>query len=64
MVFSDHLIYNVNTDAKQNEPTCKGLDLKVHNVFLNASDEKCVSLAVGTSKDSMLIALKHTIIKG
>ena len=64
MIFSDHLSHNVNTDAKQNEPTCKGFDLKVHDIFLNASSEKCVSLANETSKDPVLITLKHMIIKG
>ena len=64
MIFSDHLSCNVNTDAKQNEPTCKGLDLKVHDVFLNASREKCVSLANEMSKDPVLITLKHMIIEG
>ena len=43
MIFSDHLSHNVPKE-KSNEPTCKGLDLKVHDVFLNASKEKCVSL--------------------
>ena len=65
MIFSDHLSCNVNTDTeKSKEPTCEGLDLKVHDVFLNANSEKCVSLANETSKDPVLIALKHMIIKG
>ena len=63
MIFSNHLSHNENTE-KSNEPTCKGLDLKIHNVYLNASNEKCISLATETSKDSVLVSLKHTIIKG
>lgn len=35
MIFSDHLSRNINSDTKPNEPTCKGLDLKIHDVFLN-----------------------------
>ena len=34
------------------------------DIFLNASSEKCVSLANETSKDPVLITLKHMIIKG
>ena len=64
MIFSDHLSCNVNTSATANEPTCEGLDLKIHDVFLNASGEKCNSLENETSKDPVLIALKHMIIKG
>ena len=65
MIFSDHLSCNVNTDTgKSKGQTCESLHLKVHDVFLNASSEKCVSLAVETSKDPVLIALKHMIIKG
>lgn len=64
MIFSNHLSRNVNIETKPNEPTCKGLDLKVHNVFLNASGVKCGSLANETAKDSVLTALKHIIIKG
>ena len=63
MIFSDHLSHNVTSD-KSELPTCEGLDLKIHNVFLNASDEKCLSLAAETDKDPMMQALKHQIIKG
>ena len=62
MIFSVHLSCNVSVE-KSNEPTCMGLDPKIHNVFLNASSEKCVSLADEMSKDPVLIALK-SIIKG
>ena len=45
--------------------TChdSGLDLKIHDVYLNASNDKCLSLATETSKDPMMQALKHQIIK-
>ena len=50
MVFSDHLSRNVPND-KSIEPTCQGLDMKIHGVYLNASNEKCISLATETAKD-------------
>ena len=63
-IFSDHLSRNVDTNAdKPKELTCKGLDLKIHDVFLNTSDEKCLSLAAETGKDPVMQALKHQIIK-
>ena len=37
--------------------------MKIHDVYLNASDDKCLSLATQTSKDPMMQALKHQIIK-
>ena len=64
MIFSDHLSFNVTAGDSSNKPTCEGLDLKIHNVYLNASDDKCLSLATETSKDPMMQALKHQIIKG
>ena len=64
VIFSDNLSRNVNVETKQNELTCKGLELNVHDVFLNASGEKCFSLASETSKHPVLIPLKHMIIKG
>ena len=63
MVFADHLSRNVATEKSQ-EPTCKGLDLKVEDIYLNASDEKYLSLAKETGKDEILVALKSQIIKG
>ena len=63
MIFSDHLSHNVTTE-KSVKPTCKGLDLKIHDVFLNVSGEKCDSLAKETSKDPVLNALKYTVIEG
>ena len=64
MVFSDHLSRNVGTSQKQIEPICKGLDLKIQDVYLNASNDKCLSLATETDRDEILVALKAQIIKG
>ena len=65
MIFSDHLSRNVDTNTeKTNEPTCKGLNLKIHDVYLNTSSKKCVSLAAETPKDSVLMTLNNQIIKG
>ena len=64
MIFSDHLSCNIVTGDSSNKPTCEGLDLKIHNVYLKASDDKCLSLAVEMDKDPMMQALKHQIIKG
>ena len=63
MVFADHLSRNIAC-KESNEPTCKGLDLKVENVYLCASEDKCLSLARVTNKDEIIIALKEIIIKG
>ena len=36
MIFSVHLSSNIDTNAdKPKEPTCEGLDLKIHDVYLN-----------------------------
>ena len=65
MIFSDHLSRNVDINAKKtNEPTCKGLDLKIHDVYLNVNSDKCVSLAAEMSRDETLAMLKNQIIKG
>ena len=49
MVFSNHLSRNIRLDEERPiEPICKGLDLKVQDFYLNASDEKCLSLASET----------------
>ena len=65
MIFSDHLSHSVDINTeKSNKPTCKGLELKVHDVFLNASSEKCISMAMEMSNDSVLVSLKQMIIKG
>ena len=44
MVFADHLSHNVSQEESE-VPTCSGLDLKIKDVYLNASDERCISLA-------------------
>ena len=63
MIFADHLSRNIG--AKQSvDPTCKGLDLKIQDIYLNTSNERCLSLAKETDKDETLIALKNVIIKG
>ena len=64
MIFSDHLSHNIIAGNSSNKPTCEGLDLKIHNVYLNASDDKCLSWAAERDKDPMMQALKHQIIKG
>ena len=63
MIFADHLSRNIG--AKQSDdPTCKGLDLKIQDIYINTSNERCMSLAKETDKDETLIALKNVIIKG
>ena len=64
MIFSDHLSHNVIAGDSSNKPTSEGLDLKIHNMYLNASDDKCLSLATEMTKDPVMQALKHQIIKG
>ena len=64
MIFSDHLSCNIPSGDSSNKPTCEGLDIKIHDVYLNASDDKCFSLADEMTKDPMMQALKHQIIKG
>ena len=63
MIFADHLSRNIGPE-ESHEPTCKGLDIKIQDVYLNTSDEKCVSLAAETDKDEILVMLKNMIIKG
>ena len=62
-IFADHLSRNF-AEKESNEPTCKGLELKVEDVYLNASNERCLSLAKETDKDEALASLKSQIIKG
>ena len=63
MIFVDHLSRNVGQESSK-VPTCSGLDLKINDVFLNASNDRCISLAQETDKDEILVALKNQIIKG
>ena len=46
------------------ELTCQGLELKIQDVYLNASNDKCLSLASETDKEKILVTLKSQIIKG
>ena len=63
MVFSNYL--NRNVGAKEsNEPTFSGLDLKINDIYSNASKERCISLAQETERDELLVVLKNQIIKG
>ena len=65
MVFLDHLSRNIDKNAQKPEkPTCRGLELKVEDIDLNASDDKSVSLAMETEKDENLVLLMVQIIKG
>ena len=64
MIFSDHLSHNITAGDNSNKPTCGGLDLRIHDVYLNASGDKCSSLAAEMDKDPIMQALKHQIIKG
>ena len=63
MIFADHLSRNIGSN-ESNELTCTGLELKIQDIYLNASEDKCISLAKESEKDEILIALKNTIMKG
>ena len=57
MVFADHLSRNVGA-KESDEPMCSGLDLKINDIYLNASKERCISLVQETERDELLVALK------
>ena len=38
--------------------------MKIEDVYLNASEDRCLSLAAETDKDETMTALKNVIIKG
>ena len=63
MIFTDHLSRNIGM-KELHEPTCKELDLKIQDIYLNTSDKKCMLLAGETDKDEILVTLKNMIIKG
>ena len=63
MVFTDHLSRNISS-KETNEPMCTGLDIKIEDVYLNASEDRCISLGKETDKDETLVTLKNAIIKG
>ena len=52
MVFADHLSRNI-TRKESNEPMCTGLDMKIQDIYLNASEDRCISLAKETEKDDL-----------
>ena len=58
MFFTDHLSRNISS-KESNEPTCPRLDMKIKDIYLNASDDRCFSLAAETDKDDTLKALKN-----
>ena len=43
---------------------CTGLDMKIQDIYLSASEDRCISLARETEKDETLVTLKNAIIKG
>ena len=63
MIFADHVSRNIGS-KESNEPTCTGLEMKIQDIYLNTSEDRCISLAKETEKDETLIALKNTILKG
>ena len=40
MIFSDHLSHNIPSGDSSNKPTCEGLDIKIHDVYLNIPNVK------------------------
>ena len=52
MVFTDHLSRNI-TCKESNEPMCTGLDMKIQDIYLNASEDRCISLAKETEKGDL-----------
>ena len=63
MIFADHLSRNIGS-KESNEPICSGLEMKIQDIYLNASEDRCISLAKETDKDQMLISLENMILKG
>ena len=63
MVFTDHLGRNI-VNKESNEPMCTGLDMKIQDIYLNANEDRCISIAEETDKDENLVMLKNAIIKG
>ena len=63
MIFADHLSRNIGPN-QSNEPTCLGLDLKIEDIYLNASKDRCISLAKETENDETLITPKNMVLKG
>ena len=42
----------------------QALEMKIEDIYLNANEDRCISLARETDKDQTLITLKNTILKG
>ena len=63
MIFADHLSRNIGSN-KSDELTCTGLDLKIQDIYLNASEDRCISLAKETDKDETSVTLKNMVLKG
>ena len=63
MIFADHLSRNIGPN-KSNEPTCSVLDLNIQDIYLNTSEDRCISLAKETENDETLISLKNIVLKG
>ena len=63
MIFADHLSRNIGS-KESNEPMCTGSEMKIQDIYLNASEDRCISLAKETEKDETLITLKNTILRG
>ena len=63
MIFTDHLSRNIGS-KESNEQMCTGLEMKIQGIYLNASEDRCISLAKETEKDETLITLKNMILRG
>ena len=63
MIFADHLSRNIGS-KESNELTCTDLEMKIQDIYLNASEDRCISLTKETEKDESLITLKNKILKG
>ena len=63
MVFDDHLSRNIG-NKESNELTCKGLDMKIQDIYLNASEDRCILIAKERERDETLVTSKNVIIKG
>ena len=63
MIFANHLSRNIES-KESNEPMCTGLEMKIQDIYLNASEDRCISLAKETEKDETLITLENMIMKG
>ena len=51
MIFVDHLSRNIGS-KESNEPMYTGLEMKIQDIYLNASKNRCISLAKGNRQRS------------